>query len=256
MALLDLLAYATEAAIFQTDQVPDRAFAHLAELLDVHAQADGTTAALLARCIARLEARPRAVLLPEFEALVRTAVSGVARVQARLGLVADPASPYPPDEIVRVTVLPRPEAASSTDPLQPTYALRQQVLDALLENRLLTTRVEVSGPTVTEVALSIDVVPAAGLPDAAALPSRIKAELRRFLDPFTGFDGTGWPFGRALFRSELFQRLEGVPGIDHAREQRMGRFPNGPLLPRDRIGAPGPSGLFRAGSVTVLQVEG
>jgi len=36
------------------------------------------------------------------------------------------------------------------------------------------------------------------------------------LDPHRGgAGGSGWPFGRPVFVSELYELLEGIPGIDH-----------------------------------------
>ncbi len=42
------------------------------------------------------------------------------------------------------------------------------------------------------------------------------ARLRSFADPVTGgVDGTGWPFGRDVYLSEVYQLLSSVPGVDH-----------------------------------------
>ena len=36
------------------------------------------------------------------------------------------------------------------------------------------------------------------------------------MDPYTGWlDGQGWPFGRKVYRSELYQEIEGIEGVDH-----------------------------------------
>lgn len=41
--------------------------------------------------------------------------------------------------------------------------------------------------------------------------------LKRFLDPLAGGeDGEGWPFGRDLFVSEIYQLLDTLPGVDYA----------------------------------------
>jgi hypothetical protein len=48
------------------------------------------------------------------------------------------------------------------------------------------------------------------------LRDRIRAALEAFLDPWTGGpDGDGWPFGRDVYVSELYQLLEATPGIDY-----------------------------------------
>jgi len=66
------------------------------------------------------------------------------------------------------------------------------------------------GVTATlHLACGVDVEPRAVLADAAA---RVNA----FLDPLDGGpEGTGWPFGRTLYRSELMALLAATPGVLH-----------------------------------------
>jgi hypothetical protein len=45
---------------------------------------------------------------------------------------------------------------------------------------------------------------------------RILDALYTFFDPRRGGPaGLGWPFGRDVYRSEVLQVLDGVPGVDH-----------------------------------------
>lgn len=41
-----------------------------------------------------------------------------------------------------------------------------------------------------------------------------EAAIDEFLDPLRGFDGDGWPFGRPVYRSEIYEVLEGTDGIE------------------------------------------
>ena len=59
--------------------------------------------------------------------------------------------------------------------------------------------------------------------------------LRRFLHPLTGGpDKTGWPFGRTVYRSEIIQAIETVPGVDCV--QSVALTPVGPGGVRDANG--------------------
>ena len=42
------------------------------------------------------------------------------------------------------------------------------------------------------------------------------AALNKFLDPLVGGpDGSGWPFGRDVYRSEIMRIIDEVPGVDY-----------------------------------------
>jgi hypothetical protein len=92
--------------------------------------------------------------------------------------------------------------------------------------RLLTTIVHVVAPEFVEVRLHIELAPRAdALPDE--VHDRVTMQVRTFLDPYVGGEavggeaGTGWPFGRSVYRSELYQLVEDVRGVDHVVELRL-----------------------------------
>jgi len=48
------------------------------------------------------------------------------------------------------------------------------------------------------------------------LIEKVNNALAAFFDPITGGDsGTGWEFGRAVSRSEIYALMEGIPEVDH-----------------------------------------
>jgi hypothetical protein len=54
---------------------------------------------------------------------------------------------------------------------------------------------------------------------AAEARERIERALNAFLDPLKGGpDGLGWPFGRTVYRAEILQSIDGVPGVDHVSD--------------------------------------
>jgi predicted phage baseplate assembly protein len=97
----------------------------------------------------------------------------------------------------------------------PSAALRQQVAAYLNARRVVGSRVEIVGPTYTEVGVEASVRACAGV-NLAALQQQIVANLDRFLHPLTGGpDGNGWPFGRDVVRSEVLQVIDETPGVEY-----------------------------------------
>jgi hypothetical protein len=59
-------------------------------------------------------------------------------------------------------------------------------------------------------------VQAAAKGSKSAVEKNIVDALNRFLDPLIGGpDGTGWPFGRDVYRAEIMQVIDRVAGVDH-----------------------------------------
>jgi hypothetical protein len=60
---------------------------------------------------------------------------------------------------------------------------------------------------------------------SAAFPSRAEVALMQFFDPLVGGpDGQGWPFGRGVYASDVFQMLDQVPGVDYVSSVEI-RYP-------------------------------
>ena len=52
--------------------------------------------------------------------------------------------------------------------------------------------------------------------DPDRVRSSVLTRLQTFLDPLIGGPaGLGWPFGRDVYRAEILQQLDIVPGVDH-----------------------------------------
>jgi hypothetical protein len=105
--------------------------------------------------------------------------------------------------------------------------------------------VEVVGPTYLGVTVKATVRGHLGV-DRQALAGRVTAALDAFFDPLTGGpDGSGWPFGRDVYRSEVLQVIDGTEGVDHVlsldlvAEGRPPQCANVCLSPTDLVD-PGP----------------
>jgi hypothetical protein len=212
------------------------------------APADGGAAAealeeAAARAVDSVEQPMRAVTLADYEALaLSTPGVRLARVAARANL--DPSVPcLQATGVVTVIVLP---FLPQRKPF-PSAGTRRAVMRFLSRRRLIGTRVVVVGPRYLEIAVRARVQALAGV-DPVSLRGRIVSALDRFFHPLTGGpDGEGWPFGRDVYRSEVLQVLDEVPGVDHvlSLEFVSGCGCHGPVCGNVCVG---PIGLVASGS--------
>lgn len=87
---------------------------------------------------------------------------------------------------------------------------------------MVTTDLHVIAPEYVSVAVACKVFLKKG-GDEAATSERIRAALRAFLNPLPpgGPQKNGWPFGRAVFPSEIYQLLDKVDGVDYVVEVKL-----------------------------------
>jgi hypothetical protein len=112
---------------------------------------------------------------------------------------------------VSIIVIPKSESNAP----QPTEALQQEVWEYLEPRRILTTRHHVVGPVYAPFGLEMILARRADKP-AKDLHEEIIALLVDRFHPLTGGqDGTGWPFGRDVYISELYELLESIDGVDY-----------------------------------------
>jgi predicted phage baseplate assembly protein len=126
--------------------------------------------------------------------------------------------PFPEEAAtMSVVILPFQRQQAPEVRLLPTAELLGKVRRFLQPRRLITTRVHVVAPDYVGVSLDIGVVREPGT-EAQQVHSHIEARLRRLLHPLSGGEqDTGWPLGRHVYRSELFQQIEAVAGVDHVQ---------------------------------------
>ena len=173
-----------------------------------------TLNAAKARAVSELAAPTRAVTLEDFETLaLATPGAPVARAFA----IADyhPAMPcIPVSGSTTVVVLPPcPEHKP-----EPTAALLHAVQCYLERRRVLTSEVHVIAPHYATVAVSARLHIQAGA-NGRELVRIARAALEVFFHPLHGGpDGTGWPIGRSVYRSELLALLNGLNGVAYVDE--------------------------------------
>jgi hypothetical protein len=254
ITLQELFAFLIEIAIYQLNRVPERSLRSFADLVSVASSPDLSVEARLREALAALQRRERAVTVAEFETLARQASPGVARARALVETLDTP-NVFPDEQRMLVAIVPNEPHEPA--PL-PSDALREEVFRLLRARRLLTTRVRVVPPSYTEVRIEAVVVrDAASVLSPESVRLAVKQALRTFLHPLTGgIDGSGWDFGRSVFRSELYQQIEGRPGVDHTRrlllngDERIGELALAPNDPGQRS-----RGLVRLAELRVSVVD-
>ncbi len=189
------------------------------------AAVNGADAASLEQAVLRapsmLRSQDRAVTASDFEALTLKGSGGaIARSQC------SPMSATQTAGSVSVLVVPQANTdlinlgqgiAPENFYLNP--ALRAQVLNYLDERRLLGTQVQLQQPNYTGVSVQAEVTlePAYNNPSAQAeILHSLQVALYRYLNPLTGGpDGTGWPFGRPVYPSDIMAILQQKAGIQY-----------------------------------------
>jgi hypothetical protein len=226
ITLLQLFAWLAEATIYRLNRIPAASEAQFIKLLGVSGP---DLDAARVEAVKRLRARWRAITAEDFEALVLddanfealglpAAAGRVARARClpeRDLTAADPDTPRPGH--VSVIIVPR----STADQPQPSTELLDAASRLLDERRLLTTRHHVVGPGYTQVGVVVEAVRAAEAQEGV-VRGAIIAALHGFFHPLTGGPAKqGWPFGRHVYASEVYQVIEGVPGVDHVESLRL-----------------------------------
>jgi predicted phage baseplate assembly protein len=233
-----------QAAVPDLDELTTQ----LTSIANVVPAAGGRAAETLDAAVARArEGREwprRAVTLSDYVTLaLRTPGVRLARAEARANF--HPGFPcLTAPGVVTVLVLPFLPAGRPA----PSPGLRQAVAAYLNRRRTVGTRVEVAGPVYVTVSVRATVQ---ACPNArrGEVEGAVRAALDRFFHPLTGGpDGTGWPFGRDVYRAEVLQVIDEVPGVAHVLALELVGNGGEPTCGNLCLG---PTGLVRAGSLEV-----
>ncbi len=226
ITLIELFAYLTELLLYRVNRITAADKQVFLRLLRGPGRPPDPARTLdeeLTDAVRELRREERAVTLADHEHFARNAApDAIARVLClpRRNLDADRASAQ--DAPGHISIVIVPTAAESERAPQPSASLIQTVRTELEPRRLLGAQLHVAGPRYVRVGVRVALVLAHD-----ALPERVRAAaaaaLTRFLDPLRGGDaGTGWPFGRAVHVSEIYDLLDRVPGVDHVQPARKG----------------------------------
>jgi len=112
--------------------------------------------------------------------------------------------------IVTVVVVPY---SPYTEPM-PSPGFLETVYKHLDKHRLLTTELFVIPPQYVEISVIAEVVIKLKYLKVT-VEETVREALKNFLNPIKGWDGNGWPFGRSVYLSEIYELIEGVEGVDY-----------------------------------------
>ena len=192
------------------------------------------------RAVELLDSPNRAVTLADYESFaVETPGVRLAGVSAKANV--HPAFPcYKAPGMIALIVLPYLPA----DRPMPSRGLLRAVTAYLTRRRVIGTRVQVVGPTYLELAIKAKVQACTGV-NKADLMQQIIVAVNRFFHALEGGPGgTGWPFGRDVYRSEVLQVIDEAEGVDHVLSLEL--IANGGEPQCGNV-CLGPTGLVAAG---------
>ncbi|HZT32872.1 MAG TPA: hypothetical protein VFA33_23500 [Bryobacteraceae bacterium] len=213
ITLLELFAFLTDAAFYQINRVPERSLAAFAGLVNVTRAPGEPVSATLARALEVIERQERAITADELEGFALSAVTGIARAKVVLQTSEVP-TVFPAEQVVKLVLVPD----FPNDPApRPGAAMLEAVFQGVRSRCLIGTRLRATAPQYTPVSVDVTVVrDASSRLGKDGVAAAVTGAVTRFLSPLSGGeDGSGWVFGRSVFRSELDQVIERVDGVDH-----------------------------------------
>jgi len=197
-----------------------------------------------AKLRARREVRSqqRAVTAEDYEDLAIQASRGVARVKC---VTPDKEAGLPPGMVDILLVPAVFESIRLSDYFKLTVSpeLMKEVERHLDRFRLITTTLRIREPNYIGVQVNAEIV-VNEYSDPESVRARVIQSLRNFLSPLAvglpteapdellGADWNGWPFGRALFVSELFTLIQRVPGVKHVLDVKLSQRP---IVPNQEV---------------------
>lgn len=239
IVFIELLAWLTEMVLYRTNQLPDANYLTFLQLLNEPGWTlpgeltRATLDAAVRDTILHLRQRYRAATREDFEYLLLNQwpqtpqdkeLFGSAGVLKRVRCLPQrnleltgSARTALADGHVSVVVVPNVRGNTP----QPTDALRVALWRFLDARRLLTTRHHVVGPDYLQVRISATLYLEEDAPPATIRTRAVDA-LQAFFHPLTGgLDRQGWPFGRDVQVSEVYEVLDKVPGVNFCRAVRL-----------------------------------
>ena len=183
-----------------------------------------------------VRAQERAVTADDYAVLAKGASRAVARVKCITPAQVSPAptSTLAPGmlELLVVPAVFDAMRASDLGKLALDPVLAHEVEAHLDPYRLLTTTVHVREPRYVGIKVSAEIV-ATDFSDPDMVRDNVRTALNHFISPLDitdpdqdrdellGPHWEGWPFGRALFVSELYALIQRVVGVKHVLEVRL-----------------------------------
>lgn len=226
ITLLELFAYVAETFLYRVNRVGDPNVREFLRLINgPSSDVSGNLKEALRRTVRDIHGIHRAVTVNDFEALTLAAGDHVelpaGETVARVKCLPErnledeslaSQSWYAPGHVTVMVI--------SSGLFQPSIELLRRVRQALEPARLLGTRVHVVGPRFVNLGVRVTLV-RKGNVLAETLRMKAVSLLEGFFDPLNGGpDKKGWPFGRNVYVSEVYQILDELSGVDYVKRTR------------------------------------
>ncbi|HEX5734701.1 MAG TPA: baseplate J/gp47 family protein [Blastocatellia bacterium] len=252
ITLLELFAYLTEMLIYRLNRVTDANVYAFLKLIDGKQRAPSNKIALaedVRNVVLELRRINRAVTCEDYEQLVLAAFGDQVERAFCLPLrnvESDDLALRIKDRPGHVSVIIVPRTG-----LQPSEKLIGEIKEYLEPRRLLTTRIHVAGPHYVNIGVRIKLFLKPDALEDDVRKMAVKA-LQGFLHPLTGGrDKKGWPFGRSVYISEIYELLDLLPGVDFVTKD----VDRNTLLPLDELVVSDASRLRRKSPEELIAVE-
>jgi hypothetical protein len=236
ITLMETFAYLSEMLLYRLDQITDKTTLNMLRLIY---GPDWTPSADLSndkvRTIRHLHQCVRAVTAADYERLTlalndtlgNSAPEHVGRVKCipRRNLTNERPVALDEDSPGHFSVL---VASGTRWPV--SRELLRKVREHLEPARLLTARIHVVEARFVTVGVRFELVVDHSV-NAAQVKARARLAVERFMDPLHGgHDHAGWPFGRAVHVSEIYDLLSKLPGVEYVTRARKHGEPQDELL--------------------------
>lgn len=231
ITLIEMFAYLTEIMIYRLNRVSDdnvRSFLKLLNGLEWKPSEQKTLTEEIRDTVLKIRRPNRAVTNEDFETLALAADAHIARTRCvpKRNLESDNSLASTMEKPGHVSILIVPESDEPSP--KPDSDLIRRVKEYLEPRRLLTTRVHVVGPRYLTLGLQLTLHLKADALESVTKTKAVDA-LKTFLHPLSGGqDGTGWPFGRNVNVSEIYEILDNQAGVDYVT-QTLDQTTNEPL---------------------------
>lgn len=233
ITLIELFAYLSEMLVYRLNRVTDDSRYAFLKLLDPAFKPSPTLSLeeQTREIVLSLRQADRAVTCADFEKLALEASASqdaskadgyaarahcVARRNLEIQNEAARNAELP--NHTSVVIVPLGEAP------QPSQRLKDVIDQYLDTRRLVTNVVHVVGPRYVVVRVRMTVVMTADTPptQADAVRDSLQKAVSAFLHPLTGGpDGKGWPFGRNVYVSEIYDILDRQRGVDYVKRTEI-----------------------------------
>lgn len=230
ITLIELLAWFSEAVLYRTNRIPEETYRRCLTLLmgsEYEKYANSPLDTAFKAAASFISTVERAVTLDDYGLLAlrfmkeRNYTGGRVVCRINRDFTKVDLSEIKPGH-ASVIVIPQGLNGTGNKYLDlnglPTEDLKELIKNLkqdLDDVRVLTHRVHVVYPKFLKVTIKASLVLSDGA-DADTVKAAAIKQLISFCDPIAGGpDKCGWEVGRSLYRSELLELLEGIPGVDH-----------------------------------------